>query len=282
MSDPERREILEKVASGEISPEDAADLLGALDKRASAVASDEASREVTSIRVSGTFRTLIIDGDPSVRTAVAEGPHRVHTDGTTMIFDTDLDEDEPSYVVFGPRGERRSRRSVEVGDINVRVGRRGFRWDSGRWNFSDLSKRPALTIRMNPDLPLEVQMTAGSARVRGIHGPIVADLTAGSARFEGVRSPFRAEVEAGSVSVSGLFDRGESSVRCTAGSVRIRLERGSSVRIVARTTMGKVALPDNERWQGFIGGGKREYVVGSGEGNLDLEAITGAVAVEAD
>lgn len=284
MSGEERRKILERVASGELSPENAAELIDALNDRGPAKTTED--EKVTAIRVQGTFRTLRIEGDPSVKTAVAEGEHRARVENGTMIFDADPDDDGSGYVLFGPRPlrdrdrernrerrrESRHRRRVSA-RVDLGAGRR-FTWEGGR--------PPVLRIRMNPELPLEVDMTAGSARVEGITGPIVADLTAGSARFEGVRSPFRAEVDAGSVQVSGRFDRGDSAIRCTAGKVNLFLEKGSSVRIVARTTMGKVKLPDDNSWKGFIGAGKHEAVVGSGEGTLEVEATTGAVSVDVE
>lgn len=266
MSEEERRKILERVAAGDLSPTAGADLLEAISQRREApVETDDEA--IARVRVLGTFRTVRIQGDQSVKTAVAEGEHRVRTENGTMIFDADPGDEGSGYVLLGPRPRR--------GRVHARIdlgrGRR-FAWEGGR--------PPVLSIRMNPDLKLEVEMTAGSARVEGVRGPIVADLTAGSARFEGVRSPFMAEVDAGSVQVSGLFDQGDSSIRCTAGKVGITLEKGSSVRITARTTMGKVMLPDDDRWQTFIGAGKREVVVGNGDGTLELEATTGAVSVD--
>lgn len=274
MSEEERRKILERVASGDLPPADAADLIAAIDRRTTTATANPEPHAVNSVQVIGTFRTLRIDGDPAVKSAVAEGPHRVRVENGTMIFDPDPDSDEPGYVLFGPRHQRDPR----LEEFQTRRRHGTFGWRGGAF---EVRKPPVLTIRMNPDLPLEVQMTAGSARVRGVHGPIIADLTAGSARFEGVRAPFRAEVDAGSVNVSGKFDRGESAIRCTAGSVRLRLEKGSSVSITARSTFGKISLPGGRNWQG-IGGGKQELTIGAGDGRLDLEATTGAVAVEAE
>lgn len=267
MSNEERKKVLERVASGDLSPEEASEILDALKQRSEAPpATDETP--VTSVRVIGTFRTLRIQGDPAVRTAVADGAHRVRTEDGKMIFEEDPEGPEGDYMLFGPppRG-RRGRRGIHI-HADFGGGRR-FRFDT------------PLNIRMNPDLPLEIDMAAGTAHIRDIRSPIKATLNAGTARFEGVRSPFKAFVDAGAIHVRGLFDKGDSEIRCTAGKVKIDLERGSSVRITARSTLGKIVLPHGERWQG-IGGGEKEVTVGSGAGTLDLEATTGALVVESE
>jgi hypothetical protein len=264
----ERRKVLDMVAAGELSPEEASRLLTSLDGRpeeASSRAIEPAAGEIARVRVVGTFRNVRIEGDSSISTATATGPHKARLEEGTMVFEEDPDSEQDGYVIFGPqaRRPRRIRISADFGKG------RTFRWQNP----------PAvLHIRMNPELPLEVELTAGSARVWDVTGPIRANLTAGSARFEGVRSPFVAAVEAGSINVSGIFDRGDSEIRCTAGKVRIDLERGSSVKIAARANLGKVALPGGEEWQG-IGGGTRKTTVGGGSGTLDIEAVTGAVFV---
>jgi hypothetical protein len=257
----EKRRILQMVADGEVDPDKAALLLAALERRGEP--RPESSGEVARVRVLGTFKALRIEGDPSVKGAVAEGPHRVRHDGDTFIIEDDSDAEEASYVVFGPRHRGRTIR------VSGQIGDKRFSWGN---------QAPAVRIRMNPELPLEVELTAGSARITGITAPVKASLTAGTARFEGIRSPFTAGIEAGSLRVKGLFDDGDSEIRCTAGKVDVDLEEGSNVRIRARATLGKISLPGGEDWSG-IGGGEKEVTIGKGKGFLDLEATTGKVTV---
>lgn len=219
--------------------------------------------DVAAIKVRGSFRHLRILGDPSVRAAVAEGPHVVRIEGRVMIFEEDP-EDE-AFMLFGPREPGRSMRI----NSDIRIGRRRFRLGGSP---------PELRIRMNPSLSLEIDITAGTARVEDVVGPITAKLAAGSAWFEGVQSPFNASIDAGSLHVGGLFNRGDSTIRCTAGKVHIDLDKSSDVRIKARATIGKISLPDGGEWSG-LGAGKRVMTIGGGEGNLDIEAITGSVVV---
>ncbi|MGH9196593.1 MAG: hypothetical protein ACRD1T_12725 [Acidimicrobiia bacterium] len=266
MSDDQRRNILHKVASGELAPDEAAVLLDSLEKEQAPQPPSPPIQEpedVMAVRVDGSFRHLRIEGDPSVKAAVAQGPHVVRMQGKTMVFEEDP-EDE-AFVLFGPREPGRSMRI----NSDIRIGRRRFRLGG---------QPPELRIRMNPSLALDIDITAGTARVEEVKGPITAKLAAGSAWFEGVHSPFNASIDAGSLHVAGLFDRGESSIRCTAGKVNIDLDKQSDVRIKARATIGKISLPDGGEWSG-LGAGKRVMTIGKGEGKLDIEAITGSVIV---
>jgi hypothetical protein len=257
--------VFESIRSGNASPDEAIGLLLAETKAQTKTASAvDLDRKIDAIRVVGTFRTLRVDGDSSVHTAVAEGPHEVRTKDGVMIFEEYSDPEEQGFVVFGPRFRRRIRGSLAINGKEYTIGR---------------NAPPELRLRMNPELPLEIDMTAGTARVRGVSSPVRATIAAGSARFEDIRSPFVAAVDAGSLNVRGRFDKGHSEIRCTAGKVRIELEKGSSVRITARATLGKISLPQGKDWQG-IGGGRREVTLGAGEGTLDIEATTGAAVVE--
>jgi hypothetical protein len=73
---PDRREILEQVARGELTPEDADELLRGLDREPSPVASDSGVRSnIRKIRVSVGVGGIDIVGDPEVAAAEIEGPH---------------------------------------------------------------------------------------------------------------------------------------------------------------------------------------------------------------
>lgn len=214
--------------------------------------------DVSSVRVVGRFRAVSIVGDPSVTGVLVDGPHTAHTTDGLMVIQ-DEETDHPGFVLFGGR----------------RQGSRG-RLGGGH-------QPPALRITMNPDLPLEVDITAGSAKVSDVRSPIRASITAGSGRFEGVRSPIEAGVEAGSLFVSGLFTEGSSELRCTAGRVKVEVDPDSNVAIKGKATMGRIQMPHgdgrDQQWSG-IGLGQREFKIGEGRANLELEATTGSVIVE--
>jgi hypothetical protein len=277
----ERRSVLERVARGELSPAEGAALLDQMESRSSGAASATAddprdwaadwSRDpawgrpeapppsaegrAARIRVAGRLGNVEILGDPSVTEAMAEGPHVARRDGDTLVVESPVDGLDMagfSFVFGGPHGSRRGRYRHHHG------------WRGGF----------PLRVRVNPELPLEIEAQAGQVRVRGVHGPIRGNVQAGSTDIVDFRSPLDISVQAGSLNARGVLDTGVSRVRCEAGSVRIRLERGSSVRVSARNTMGKVVFDDGDP--------RQPWVVGAGQGTLDIDATMGAVRVSAE
>lgn len=249
------RELLRRVAAGEISPEEATERIAALQR--TVVAGDEAP--IRRVKVTGLIHPTKIVGDDQVRDVTVQGPHRAAREGDSMVV-----------------------RGMPLGEEGG--------WFSFRWpeklpfgtGSAENPLRPVL-IRMNPKLPLEVEMAAGLLTVEGIRGPIKADIQAGSARVEGFSEAIDLNVTWGTVSVRGLLNQGASRIRCEAGTVKVRLERGSSVRVVARSTLGKISLPGDgaglaEGWT--MGGDLREATIGEGAGHLEIDATTGAVWVE--
>src|SRR5882672_6848386 len=110
----ERRAVLERVARGEITPTEAASLLEAMESPSPQSPTDEADPRdwardwerqpdwgpsppppppqagegaATRIRVSRSIGSADIIGDPSVREAVAEGPHMARREGDTLVIE---------------------------------------------------------------------------------------------------------------------------------------------------------------------------------------------------
>lgn len=279
----ERRAVLERVARGELSPAEAASLLEdieagteperdprdwAADWSEPATNSEPqtmpppvAGGGATRIRVVCSIGTADVVGDPTVREAVAEGPHVARREGDVLVI-----EGQPTEFEMGPGfmfnwAEGRHERHVRM--------RRQMRHGRG-FNWGDVVH---LRVRVNPDLPLDTEAQAGRVRVRGVHGPIRANVQAGGLDISDFRSPFDVNVQAGSVSARGRLDGGASRVNCEAGSVRINLERGSSVRVSAHTTLGKVT---------FDGDARSPWIVGAGDGTLDISGTMGSVRVSAE
>jgi len=286
--DQEKRRVLEMLSAGSISVDEAQDLLEALKSEAPRPEQPQVDQgAVNAVKVVGTFRALKIIGDPSVKGAVGVGPHRARQEGGTLIFE-EMDDDDPGFTLFGPPHFDPATESddEEFGKLARVVTRRNFRFQ-GTINGKDFKvgrgNPPVLKVRMNPSLPLDIEMTAGAVKVIDVTGPIKANLTAGSGRFSGIHSPIEIGVEAGTVNVEGLFDEGTSSIHCTAGRVRVELAPGSDVTVTAKATLGKVSLPHSdgrrEEWQG-IGTGQKEIKIGQGTSSLDIDATTGSVVVD--
>ena len=255
----ERRDILRRVADGTLTPAEAAVLLSQVGR---GEAPPPPGDRVRRVRVAGQFGTARVLGDPSVREAVAEGPHRARREGDELIIESELPDELATHFSFS-RSDRP--------------------WKA----FARGAKHVPLTVRMHPDLPLDVDLAAGTLSVRGVRGPITADVSAGTVRIDGFQRPIDVTVASGTVRLTGVLSDGDSRVRCEAGTVRVHLDRGSSVRVRARAGLGKVVIPDDQAYdrsgpRSWLVGGAREAVVGDGEGTLDVEASMGTVHVSAD
>lgn len=250
----EIQDLLRRVADGTVGPEEAAARLAEL-RRGAAVTVTE--QPVALVRVTGLVHPTRIVGDPAVRDAVVSGPHQAAREGSALVV-----------------------RGTHAGELGG--------WFSFRWperppaGGGDHPLRP-IEVRMNPELPLEVEMVAGLLTIQGVHAPIKADVQAGSAKLEGVTRPLDLKVTWGTVGVEGELRDGISRIRCDAGTVRVALGPGSSVRVVAKSNLGKITLPGDEAglaagWT--MGGEAREVTLGEGAAELQVDATTGAVWVE--
>jgi hypothetical protein len=241
-----RREILQRVAAGELSPDEAAALLDEPAAEGAVATATLPGERAARLRVVRTAGWTEIVGDPGVQEAVAEGPHVARRQGDTLIIEGEEDTAELPGFRFSWR--------------------RGY-----HFHFGDVKP---LRIRMNPNLPLEVEAQAGSLRVQDVKGPIRAEVQAGQTRIEGFEAPLQLTARAGSVRASGHLDQGSSRISCEAGSVKLRLDSASSVKVTARTTLGSITVdgrPDRGSW-----------VIGDGQGSLDIETTMGSVRVLAD
>jgi hypothetical protein len=207
------------------------------------------------VRITAAARTVRVIGDPSVNEVEIDGPHRASREGDTLVISGGEDMERG----FSFRSRRRSHRD----------------WR----DWSDLAEwrrvTEPLVVRVNPTFGLSVELSAGSLSVLSMHGPISTDLAAGSARFESVSGPLDLSTRAGSVRIQGRLVEGSSRIRCDAGSVSVRLDPGSSVRVRAHVDLGRV------RFHGPEGDstGTGEVVVGDGRALLDVDAAMASVDI---
>lgn len=258
-----QREIINQVADGTISAAEGAARLESLESveaagpaspgRAAGAASTGAG--VRQVRVASAIGSAEIVGDPSVAYAVAEGPHRARQDGDTMVIEQGP-LDESDHFSFGGGGRHALINTMDFG-------------------------RRKLRVRMNPELALSAHVNAGSLRIEGVHGPIAGEVLAGSCRISDFTSPLDLAIQAGNLSASGRLTGGSSKIRCEMGNVTLNLEKGSSVTVNARTTLGKVAVESGGDEAIILGQSGKAVKVGSGAGTLDIECTMGNVRVSA-
>jgi SHOCT-like protein len=240
----QRREILNQVASGRITAEEGAARLEALESEAAAAdaiptQATTPSAGIRQVTVNSRFGNTEIVGDPTVATAVADGPHRARQEGDAMVIDQSLLSGETT-----------------------------FEFNRSRISIPGFNTRDKLIVRMNPALALRMRVQAGNVTIRGVRGPITSDVQAGNCIVDGFAGPVNLMVSAGNLEASGRLDGGSSAIRCQMGEVKVNLDRTSNVRIAAHTTMGKVDIE-----------GVRDQVVGTGAGTLDISCTMGDVTV---
>ena len=243
-----QREILSQVAAGTISAEEGAARLESLESQAPAAepAAPPApaaapATGIRHVRVVSRFGNAEIIGDPTVASAVAEGPHRARQDGDTMVIEQSVLSDDTTFEFNRPHG---------------RIVIPGFDFNHN------------LVVRMNPELALHSTVQAGNVRIQGVKGPITSEAQAGNSIVDGFAGPVKLSVAAGNLEANGRLDGGASSIKCQMGEVKVNLDRTSNVRIMARATLGDVRVD-----------GVNDQVVGTGAGTLEISCTMGDVKV---
>ena len=258
------RDLLNRVAAGEISPEEAEQLIAA-SVSAPTAAEAPASQPTASaipvvptepvrrLNVRANAVRLSIVGDPSVDTAVAEGPHRVEHVGDTLTIHSDLARGE--YEAEVPRSTFAS------------------------WLANLNRAGTLLKVRVNPDLPLEVLCVAGTLELTDVRAPVKAGVEAGSAKLHGGSGPLNISVASGSLDVEWEF-HGENSVTADLGSARVVALPGSDVSIKADAMLGlsTIRMPDGSVIKSAPEG-HPAVVTGSGAGRLAASARLGSLVV---
>ena len=266
-------DILKRVAAGELSPEEAIRHLDAgrpqtplwteqppgprtEDRPRPAGGADD----VTSVRISASYRNLDVIADPAVATAYAEGEHVIEQDGSTLVVDG------RGAGLFGGTEDPRSWRFA----FNAAVPR-GKMISRGWWDHN-------LTVRVNPLLPLQIDAVGSKLRVRGGEAGGDLRLVASSVGLEALRGPIRLEANSSSVK-GGLAPVGECRILAEQSSVKVALLPGSDVRIKVRNRMSKVVLPERVGRSRTVKQEWAECVVGEGRGELTLDAMMSSIVL---
>jgi len=254
----ELRDLLNRVASGEISPEEAEILMNAA-KADAATESHETTVEqpapepVRRVSVRGSAVRLVIVADPSVDTAIAEGPHRVSHVGDRLTIHSDL----------------------RVGEYEAEAPKSTF----ATWLSNVNRAGSTLRVRVNPDLPLDVLNVAGSLELSGMHSSTSVGVEAGSARLHDGAGQLTLSVASGSADVEWQF-QGECSVSTDLGSARLTLLPGSDVQVKAEATLGlaTIRLADGTTIKATPEG-HPPVTAGAGSGSLSATTRLGSLVV---
>ncbi len=254
MSEPEITSILADLAAGRIDATEAARRIAAAQGHSEP--SEPVDEPAGPTGVKGTDRIIVravgrrvsIVGDPSVATASVTGEHVLRRNGDTLEISAD-GEVGPKLEGFSVLNPPKS-----LDDL------RGLTFARG------------LTVRVNPAIEVDAELTAGSLSVTDVPFLGRVRVTAGGAAITGVRRVNDALVQAGSGTITGGFNVGRSRIKVESGSLNVALTPRASVTVRAQAQLGRVSWPEDA-------GTPDELVIGNGAARLDLEVVMGSVSV---
>jgi hypothetical protein len=268
--------VLRRVAAGELTPEEALQQLNP-PAPSPAVSPSEATAEgtepVTSIRLKTSYRSVQLIADPTVSQIHVIGDHTIRHEGSALQVSTTGPLDDQ---------ERAAERAGSAADRSSTAG-------SGRFSFSDLPRTIAwarswrehqLTVRVNPALAVELDVTGADVKLTGLRSGLRAHLVASSLKADKVRCEFDLEAFSSSVKLSAV-PTGSSRLYCESSSVRLSLPAGADLKITATNRMGRLVLPERQASTLPFEGETSEVTIGDGRDQLRLEAVMSSVTVNA-
>jgi hypothetical protein len=260
MSDPVE-DILNRVARGDLTPDQALPLLDAARGSGAPQAPPLPAVEpgdARSVRIRSSYRALEIVGDPTVARIHVTGEHSVTTQGDALVVSTPgpLDDDQ------GGDGARFSFAALP----------RTLNWVRS-W------RERQVQIRVNPDLPVVLELTGTELHVGRLRAGLSGRVTASALRLDDVEGVFDLEVNSSSVK-GRVLPTGSSRLAAESSSVRLSLSRGADLVVEATNRMGKLTLPDGDESPLSLEGETRRMTVGSGRDRLVLDAVMSSVTLQ--
>ncbi|TCC60582.1 hypothetical protein E0H73_21915 [Kribbella pittospori] len=206
---------------------------------------------VQRVTVRAIGRRVRLIGEPAVNGVAVDGPHVIKRDGDTLAISSE-------------------------GDMGVSID--GF---SMLRNPTDLKSHvnglaKELSIRVNPGLQVEVEVTGGSVHAERLPGLSRVRVTAGTAKVSDVDGPIDLLVQAGSANLDAQITKGRSRVRVESGTANVALRRGSDVRVHTEAQLGRVT------WTGAVSGQSKDVEIGRGRAALDVEVLVGTAQIASD
>jgi hypothetical protein len=205
---------------------------------------------VERISVRAVGRRVRILGETSVATLSADGPHVLRRNGSVLEVSSD---GELGASLDGFSILRSAPRSLD--------------------DFRSLGLGKELFLRVNPNLIVDVEVTAGSLNTEGVPHLGKVRVTAGAAKLLDVAEINDALIQAGQATIKGTITTGRNRVRAESGTLSISLADDSNVTVTGETQLGKIS------WAGGHSGAGDEVVMGSGSARLDIEVVMGHAQV---
>jgi hypothetical protein len=205
---------------------------------------------VERISVRAVGRRVRIIGETSVATLSADGPHVLRRNGAILEVSSD---GELGASLDGFSILRGATRSLD--------------------DFRSLGLGKELFLRVNPNLIIDVEVTAGSLNTERVPHLGKVRVTAGAAKLIDVTEINDALVQAGQATIKGTIKTGRNRVRAESGTLSITLTDDSDVTVAGDAQLGKIS------WAGGHNGAGDEVVMGNGSAKLEIEVVMGHAQV---
>jgi hypothetical protein len=206
---------------------------------------------VQRVTVRAIGRRVRLIGEPAINGVAVDGPHVIKRDGDTLAISSD-----------GEMG-------VSIDGLNVLRNPTNL-----KSHMNGLAKE--LSIRVNPALQVEVEVTGGSVAAERIPGLTRVRVTAGTAKVSDVDGPIDLLVQAGTANLDAQITKGRSRVRVESGAANVTLRRGSDVHVHTEAQLGRVT------WTGAVTGQSKDVEIGRGRAALDVEVLVGTAQIASD
>jgi hypothetical protein len=205
---------------------------------------------VERISVRAVGRRVRIVGETSVATLSADGQHVLRRNGSVLEVSSDgeLGASLDGFSIL--RGAPRS-----LDDIRA------------------LGLGRELLLKVNPNIVVDVEVTAGSLNTERVPHLGKVRVTAGGAKLLDVREINDALIQAGQATIHGAITTGRNRIRAESGSLSITLTDESNVTVKGDAQLGKVS------WAGGHSGAGDEVVMGNGTAKLEIEVVMGHAQV---
>ena len=248
------RDLLTRVAAGEIDPADAARVLDE-DPTLPTVDAVSARRDVAavaSLTIHAGGVKLTVVADPTVDTVVVDGPHALRREGSTLVLDAPGEEGwrttpPPRFLSWVPTV-----------------------WTGGRGE--------KVLVRMNPSIPVTIEATACAVEVSGLRAALTLGGSASSVKVRDHVGALHGSMAMGSVSVAGTVDA-PSDLTCELGSLDVRLTRRSDVTITATAELGEVKVAGPDTVAKETSTSRQTLVVGTGTHPFTIAVRLGSASV---
>jgi len=134
-------------------------------------------------------------------------------------------------------------------------------------DFRSLGLGKELFLRVNPNVIVDVEVTAGSLNTERVPRLGKVRVTAGAAKLLDVTEINDALIQAGQATIKGTITSGRSRIRAESGSLSITLGDDSDVTVTGESQLGKI------NWTGGHNGAGDEVVMGNGSAKLEIEVV---------